>query len=80
MAPDKTKFMVIGTPKLKKNRQNLDFWIHIDNEQISKSQSKKVLGVVLNNEMSFKNHLYGNEDNDGLITDLKRRVGIIYWF
>ena len=77
-APDKTKFMIIGTSKLKKIRQDIDFRINIDNQHIAESQSEKVLGVVLNNEMLFRNHLYGNEDNDGLTTDQKRRVGIMH--
>ena len=37
-----------------------------------------MLGVVLNNEMSFKNHLYGDEENEGLVSQLSKRAGIIF--
>ena len=39
--------------------------------------SEKLLGVVINNELTWKNHLHGDADNEGLITQLSKRLGIL---
>ena len=70
--------MVIGTPKLKQSRQLSDITIDINDEIIHESQSEKILGVIFNNEMTFRHHLYGNDEFEGLVTQLKKRVGILY--
>ena len=43
----------------------------------SESTSEKLLGVVINNTLTWKNHLYGDADNEGLIPSLAKRVGIL---
>ena len=76
-APDKSKILVIGTNKLKKLRKFNDMKITIEGEEINESQSEKILGVVMNNQMTFKSHIYGDKDNEGLLSQLSKRVGII---
>ena len=36
------------------------------------------MGIIFNNEMTFRHYLYGNDEHDGLIAQLKKRVGILY--
>ena len=77
-APDKSKILVPGTSRLKQTRLKNEIKINIDGNLVTECQSEKVLGVILNNEMSFKHHLYGDVENEGLIPQLSKRVGIIY--
>ena len=39
--------------------------------------SKKLIGVVGNNKLTWKDHLHGDMKNEGLITQLKKRVGTL---
>ena len=44
---------------------------------MKESESERLLGLVVNNSMTWKNHLYGNSENKGLIPKLSQRAGII---
>ena len=44
---------------------------------IEETDSEKLLGVIINNEMTWKNHLHGDTNNTGLITQLSQRIGIL---
>ena len=46
-------------------------------KQIEKNSSEKLLRVVFNNQLSWKNHLYGDANNPGLISQLTKRVGMV---
>ena len=41
-----------------------------------KSTSEKHLGIIVNNTITWKHHIFGDEDNSGLIKDLSKRIGI----
>ena len=49
----------------------------VDNKEVSESLCEKLLGVTVNNELTWKAHLYGDANNEGLITQLSKRVGIM---
>ena len=53
--------------------------MNICGEEKNESSSKKLLGVVVNNTATFKNHLYiyGDEENQGLLKQLSTRVGML---
>ena len=51
--------------------------ISVDGKEIVETDSEKLLGVVSNNEMTRKHHLYGDNDNEGLIPQLSKRIGIL---
>ena len=51
--------------------------IVIAEDTIEESQSEKILGVVVNNTITWKNHLYGDEDNIGLVPCLSKRIGML---
>ena len=41
--------------------------VTINGDVIEESKSEKLLGVVINNTLTWKDQLYGDEENDGLI-------------
>ena len=80
---DKSKLLVIWKTKLKKKRLNQEL-IKIDvcGKTIIESRSEKLLGLVVNNELTFKEYLYGEkwrtEDNFiGLLPKLSKRIGLL---
>ena len=80
VSSDKTKLLIIGTNQNRKSKlenQNLSLGIHICGETKKESTSEKLLGVVINNTATFKHHLYGDEENKGLLKQLSTRVGMM---
>ena len=78
---DKTKLLVIGTSELKQSRitkNNISFNITVDGHDVSESSSEKLLGMIINDKLTWSNHLYGNEQHEGLVTKLSKRAGMIY--
>ena len=51
--------------------------IEVDGQRIEETDSENLLGVIINNKLSRKDHLYGYKDNTGLINQLKQRVGTL---
>ena len=49
----------------------------VDGQRIEETESEKLLGVIINNKLSWKDHLYGDKDNPGLVSQLKQRVGTL---
>ena len=41
------------------------------------SVSERLLGVLVNNSATFKNHILGDADNPGLVKQLATRVGML---
>ena len=86
-AGNKTKLLVIGTSKLRKSKfegRGRVMQVSVAGSVIEESKSEKLLGIIVNNEMTFKEHLYGEkwrpqkEDNSpGLVPQLAQRVGIL---
>ena len=75
VAADKSKLLICGTRKLKANKEPIEMKIEVEGETIEESESEKLLGVVLNNKLTWKNHLYGDKNNQGLIPQLSTRIG-----
>jgi hypothetical protein len=42
-----------------------------------KLRVKKLLGMIINNRLTWHDHLYSNEEHTGLVTKLSQRAGII---
>ena len=77
---DKTKLLIIGTKKNRKTKlenHNLTLKVNICGEEKQESTSEKLLGLVINNTATFTHHLYGDEENQGLMKQLSSRVGIL---
>jgi hypothetical protein len=46
----------------------------VDGQRIEETASEYLLGMVVNNRLSWKEHLQGDHENPGLISPLKQRV------
>ena len=77
VAGDKSKLMVVGTRELKAARELTDMSIIVDGKAVKETSSEKLLGVVLNNDLTWKNHLHGDHENEGLIPQLSKRLGVM---
>ena len=77
----KTKLLVIGTKELRKSRlsnHNKVLEIEVDGYKVKETESERLLGLIINNTMTWKDHLYGNKENRGLIPKLSQRASIIH--
>ena len=77
VAGDKSKLLVVGTRKRRSQKLDAKLSIIVDGKEIVESESEKLLGVVINNELTWKNHLHGDAENEGLINQLSKRIGIL---
>ena len=77
VAGDKSKLMVIGTKRLRTMKLHGEMQIEVDGKEVVETESEKLLGVVINNELTWSNHLYGDEENEGLVPQLAKRLGIL---
>ena len=77
---DKTKLLIVGTRANRKSKledKDITIKINIGGEEIKESSSEKLLGVVVNNTLTWKEHIYGDADNLGLLKQLSKRIGIL---
>ena len=77
VAADKSKLLIIGTRQLKASKEISEMEINVEGQVIKESISEKLLGVVLDNDLSWKTHLYGDKDHEGLIPQLSKRIGVM---
>ena len=54
VAGDKSKLLVIGTRKLRSSKLTEKTTITVDNKEIVETDSEKLLGVVINNELTWR--------------------------
>ena len=83
VAGEKSKLLIIGTQKLRNQKLTAPMKIKVDNLEVVETKSEKLLGVVINNKLTWHDHLYGekwrigDENTPGLIPQLSQRVGIL---
>ena len=84
VAGSKSKLLVVATKGLRKNKLGRVLLITVDEKRVVETQSEKLLGVTMNNQMTWKEHLYGEtwrvgneKNNPGLIPQLSQRLGIL---
>ena len=58
-------------------KENIHPNINLCGDTIKETTSEKILGVVVNNTITWKNHLYDDNDNEGLIPGLSKRIGML---
>ena len=73
----KTKLLIIGTKELRRSRIKQKISINVAGHIVEETQSEKLLGLVINNTMTWTNHLHGSEEHKGLLPKLSQRAGII---
>lgn len=77
---EKTKLLFTGTRAnrlIKIENQEICPCIELCGDTIEESTSEKILGVVVNNTITWKNHLYGDSENEGLVPGLSKRIGML---
>ena len=74
---EKTKLLVSGTRANRQLKLNTIQQVEVCGDIINESTSEKLLGVVVNNTITWKNHLYGNDEEEGLLKNLSKRVGML---
>ena len=77
----KTKLLIVGTKEMRKSKledYNTIIKINVDGHEVVESESERLLGVLINNKMTWEHHLYGNDDHKGLIPKLSQRSTIIW--
>ena len=76
---EKTKLLIISTKELRRSKlEGKIFRIRVGNELVEETKSEKLLGINLNNDLTWSTHLYGNNRNDiGLLSKLSKRAGIL---
>ena len=61
----------------KPENENLSLKVNICGEEKHETTSEKLLGIIVNNTATFKNHLHGDDENQGLLKQLSVRVGMM---
>ena len=56
---DKSKLLIMGTKKLRASKLGEPFKMVVDNREVKETKSEKLLGVIINNELTWKEHLHG---------------------
>ena len=77
----KTKLLVVGTKEMRKSKltnENKLIEIEVDRHKVSESKSEMLLGLLINNTMTWESHLYGNNEYKGLIPKLSQRANYIW--
>ena len=80
---EKTKLLMLGTAQLKRSRlQESTISVSVCGKIVNASFSEKLLGLIVNDKMSWTDHLYGehwrqSDNAKGMITQLSQRVGLL---
>ena len=66
--------LVVGTSELRTARLTDQLAIEVDGQRVEETASEKLLGMVVNNRLSWKEHLHGDQENTSMISQLKQRL------
>ena len=76
----KTKLLVVGTRKLrncKLESPNRVLETLVDGCNVEESRRDRLLGIIMNNDLTWEHHLYGEKENRGLLAKLAYRASLI---
>ena len=78
---EKTKLMTVTTAANRASKLTPgDITLHVNvcGDIKHKTKSEKLLGITtMNNQLNWKNHLYGDGENLGLVKELSQRIGML---
>ena len=83
VAEERSKLLILGTKSLRTLRLDEPIKISVDGLEVIETKSEKLLGVTINNELTWKEHIYGetwmshDKNSPGLIPQLSQRIGIL---
>ena len=59
----KTKLLVVGTKELRRSKLDQPIEIDVAGHRVREGESERLLGLIVNNRMTWENHIYGDESN-----------------
>ena len=65
VAGEKSKLLIIGTKKLRDMKLTQNIEILVDNKKVMETKSEKLLGIVINNRLTWQEHLHGEAWREG---------------
>ena len=77
---EKAKLMTVTTAANRASKLTpgaITLHVNVCGEVKSETKSEILLGITLNNQLNWKNHLYGDEENLGLVKELSQRIGML---
>ena len=77
---EKKKLLIVGTNANRISKlinQDLTLKVNVCGEVKEETTSEKLLGIIVNNSATFKNHFYGDEENTGLFKQLSTRLTML---
>ena len=77
---EKTKLMTVTTEANRASKLTPgDIILHVNvcGDLKHETKSEKLLGITMNNQLNWKNHLYGDGENLGLVKELSQRIGML---
>ena len=77
---DKTKLLVIGTIANRAHKltiQGKTVQVQVEGNIKQESSSEKLLGIVVNNVGTWRNHFNGDVENEDFLSQMSKRVGIL---
>ena len=83
VAGEKSKLLIVGTKRQRSLRLDEPLQIYVDGIEVIETESEKLLGMTINNELTWKENLYGetwrshDKNSPGLIPQLSQRIGIL---
>ena len=83
IAPTETKLIIIATPELRAARcRGVNFSIKVGDHITPATQSEKLLGVIVSQDLTWHDHLWvetwrDNKNHPGIIPHLIKRLGLL---
>ena len=75
---EKTKLLVVGTREHRQAKlSDIEPQLTVCGDLVKNTTSEKLLGIVVNNTVTWHHQLHGDGDNPGLLPTLSKRVGIL---
>ena len=74
----KTKLLILGTNQLRNNLLAQEtVSVEVCGSIVQETSSERLLGLVVNNRLTWSDYVVGNDSTSGLVTQLNKRVGLL---
>ena len=80
VSSDKTKLLIVTTAAnraAKITPTGISCSVTVCGDVKHETKCEKLLGITVNNQLNWKNHLYGDDENLGLVKELSKRLGML---
>ena len=79
LSPEKTEFMLVGGKRESKITRNEQHTITVGGNEINQKSYIKLLGIILDNDLTFSSYLNGTKDKEhkGLLQTLANRIWLL---